>query len=94
MFDKFQQLREVKRQAEQLKKDLDSVRLESCDVPGVTIVINGTQSLQSIALTEELLGSADKSRIENELLRAVNAAVKKSQDFAAQKMKSLTALNL
>ena len=94
MFDQMKQLMEVKRQAERLKKELESARIEVKDVQGITIVVNGTQSVQSLVCDEGLLVPAQKTRLEADLLRAFNAAVKKSQDFAAQKMRSMPGLNI
>ena len=94
MFDQMKQLMEMKRQAELLKKELEAARIEVKDVRGITLVVNGAQNVQSIALEETWIQSAQKGRLEADLLKAFNAAVKKSQDFAAQKMRSMPGLNI
>lgn len=87
MFDKMKQIMEMKKQADRIKKELDSTIVEVNEVSGVKIVINGSQNLQSIELSESFLTADKKSKIESDLLRSFNAAVRKSQNLAAQKMK-------
>ena len=94
MLDQLKQLMEAKRQAEQLKKQLESSDIEINDVKGIKLVINGTQSLKFLELDDELLHAENKKKLEADLLRAFNVAVAKSQVMAAQKMKALTGLNI
>lgn len=89
MFDKMKQLMEMKRQADQIKKELDAVVVENNDVSGIKIVINGAQKFKSIQIDESLLQSGNKLKLENDLLRGLNGAVKQSQNVAAQKMKDI-----
>jgi len=88
MFDKMKELMEMKSKAEQVKRELDSTYVETDEVDGVKIVINGSQSFQSISIDENLLNAANKERLESDLLKSVNNAVKESQNLAAQKMKA------
>ena len=92
MLDKVKQLMEMKKQAEELRRQLDASRVEVTDVPGIKIVISGSQNFQSIDISDELLDN--KARVKGELLRSMNAAIKRSQDLAAQKMKAMTGLNI
>ena len=89
MFDKMKELMEMKKQADALKRELEAATIESNDVRGITIVINGAQQFKSITVDESLLGAENKARLENDLLRGMNAAIKKSQEVAAQKMKQM-----
>ncbi len=89
MFDKMKQLMEMKRQADQIKRQLDAERVESEDVRGIKIVINGAQRIESIDVDQNFLNPANKSQLEKDLLRSVNSAIAKSQQLAAQKMKSM-----
>jgi DNA-binding YbaB/EbfC family protein len=89
MFDKMKELMEMKRQADQIKRELDAVIVDSDEGRGIKVKINGSQGFQSIEIEERLLGPENKKRLETEVLRSVNAAVRKSQNVAAQKMKSL-----
>ncbi len=94
MLDKVKQLMDLKRQADQLKKELEGIKLEVAEVRGIKIVVNGAQSFQSIEIDESLLTPANKNRVQMDLLRSINSAVKKSQQQAANKMKSMPGFNL
>lgn len=87
-------LMEIKKQAEILKRELDGAAIESTDVRGIKIVINGSQNFQVVDIAPEMLSPENKKRLESDLLRALNSAIKKSQNLAAQKMKSMTGLNI
>jgi DNA-binding protein YbaB len=89
MFDKMKQLMELKQQADRIKKELEGMTVEVNEVQGIKIVVNGVQRLRSIEIDEGLLEKGQKQRIEEGLLRSVNAAVKESQTIAAQKMSAL-----
>lgn len=93
MLDKVKQMIELKRKADQLKKELEAIKLEVTDVRGIKIVVNGAQSFQSIEIDDALLSPANKNRVQMDLLRSVNTAVKKSQQQAANKMKNMPGFN-
>lgn len=94
MLDKVKQMMELKKQADQLKKELEGIRIEVTEVRGIKLVINGAQIVQSVEIDESLLSPANKNRIQMDLLRSLNTAVKKSQQQAANKMKSMPGFNL
>ena len=89
MFDKMKQLVELKKQADKIKKELDAAIVEINEVRGIKIVVTGAQNFRSIEVDSNLLAAENKNRFENDLLRSVNAAIKKSQAIAAQKMASV-----
>ena len=89
MFDKMKQLMEFKKQADILKKELESSTLEVNAVEGIKIVISGAQDFRSIEIDARLLSADNKNRIEDDLLKSINAAVKESQSIAARKMSSV-----
>lgn len=86
MFDKMKQLMEMKSQADRLKKELDAVTLDVTDVRGIKVSITGSQEIRAIDIDETLLTSANKKRLEADLMRALNLSTKKVQQVAAQKM--------
>lgn len=94
MLDKIKQLMEIKKQAETLKRELEASTVEASEVRGIKIVISGTQHFHSIEIDSSLINSENKKRLEEDLLRSINAAIQKSQLIAAQKMKSMTGLNI
>lgn len=89
MFDKMKQLMEMKKQADQIKRELDASDVESNEVSGIKIVINGSQQFRSVEIDQSLLGTENKAKLEQDLLRGLNDAIKKSQNLAAQKMKGV-----
>ena len=89
MFDKMKQLMELKKQADQIKRDLEATQIEIQEVKGIKILINGSQNIQSLDIDESLLNPANKKNFERDLSRSLNAAVRKSQEAAASKMKAL-----
>lgn len=93
MLDKVKQMMDLKRQADQLKKELEAIKLEVTEARGIKVVINGAQIVQSIEIDESLLAPASKNRIQMDLLRSINTAVKKSQQQAANKMKNMPGFN-
>ena len=94
MFDKMKELMEVKRQAESLKRELDAANIEVTEVRGIKLVINGSQNFKSVEIDPELLNAENKKRLESDLMRALNSAIKKAQNLAAQKMQAMTGLNI
>lgn len=94
MLDKIKQLMEVKKQAEQMKRELGSSTIKVDEGRGIRIAISGLQNFQSIEIDESLLGVENKRNIESELLRSINAAIRKSQETATDKMKAVTGLNI
>jgi DNA-binding protein YbaB len=89
MLDKMKQLMEMKRQADQIKRDLDQITIEVNEVKGIKIVISGSQDFRSLEIDEGLLAAGNKGRLQADCLRSINAAIKKSQAAAAQKMAAL-----
>lgn len=89
MFNKMKDLMEMKKQADRIKKELDSAIVEINTGRGVKIVVNGSQNFQSVEIDDALVTLDNKKRLEENILRSVNDAIQKSQHLAAQKMKAL-----
>ena len=79
----------MKKQADRIKKELDCSMVEVNAVAGIKIVINGAQQFQSLEIDEALVHTGRKGALEADLLQSVNAAIKQSQNLAAQKMKAI-----
>ena len=94
MFDKVKQMMDLKKQADKLKKELEAVSIEVSDVRGIKVVVNGAQIFQSVDIDEGLLSPNNKNRVQMDLLRSINTAVKKSQQAAANKMRNTPGLNI
>ena len=94
MLDQMKKLMEMKKQAEQIKRDLEATHVEVADNPGVKIIINGAQKFKSIELDFDVLNRDNKENLEQAFLKSANSAIAKSQAVAAQKMKSMAGLNI
>lgn len=89
MFDKMKELMEMKKQADRIKKELDSTNVEVNAVNGISIVINGSQNFRSISIDESLVAQGNAGKLEGDLLKSLNEAIKRSQELAAQKMRAV-----
>jgi len=94
MLDQVKKLMEMKKQADLLKKELEATVIEVQETRGIKLVVNGAQIFQSIEIEESLLTSANKNRIQMDLLKNLNTAIKRSQQAAANKMKNMPGFNL
>jgi len=89
MLDKMKQLWEMKQQADRIKRELDAVTVECTEVPGVKVKVSGAQKFHSIEVDERYFTEGNKGKLEQDLLNSMNAAIRKSQEVAAKKMKDV-----
>jgi len=82
------QFMEMKKQADRIKRELDTATVESHE-GGIKIVINGSQNVKFIEIDADLVQGDQKGNLESNLLKSINAAIRKSQELAAQKMKAI-----
>ena len=94
MLDQVKKLMEMKKQADILKKELEATIIEVQETRGIKVVVNGAQIFQSVEIEEGLLNAGNKNRIQMDLLKNMNTAVKRSQQAAANKMKNMPGFNL
>ncbi len=92
MLDKMKELWEMKKKMDAIKKELDSVTLESED-NYVKIGITGSQEIKSVSIKSDL-ATVDKAKLEASIVETVNRAIKQSQKTAASKMSQMSGLNL
>lgn len=78
-FSKLGELKRMRDQAMKIQKELQA-EIVNVDSHGVQIVITGDQKIQSITTN----GKSD-----NDIMEAVNEAVKKSQEVAARKLATM-----
>ena len=55
----------------------------------VTVRMNGEQKIQTVTLNPELIREADLAQVEKWIESAVSQAITRSQQLAAEKMKSI-----
>jgi DNA-binding YbaB/EbfC family protein len=88
----------IMRQAQQLQAKMLKVQEEmaartveaSAGGGMVTAVANGRQELVSIRLEKEAVNPEDVEMLQDLVLAAVNAALKKAQEMVSEEMKKLT----
>ena len=87
MFEKGKMLFELKKIQSQLAKE--SIEIETGN-GAVKVKINGEQKIQKITLNDELITeAADLRKVEKWIESAVTQAITRSQQLAAEKMKSV-----
>ncbi|HAV65850.1 TPA: hypothetical protein DCX20_00945 [Patescibacteria group bacterium] len=90
MFDKAKKMWQAQSTAKRGQKELRELEFEGVELGGkVRVVVNGEQKVQTIDIAEELLTPSEKESLERFLKQAITSAITKSQQAAAQKMKSV-----
>lgn len=86
MFEKSKALFELKKIQSALAKE--TIEVEAGN-GAVKVKINGEQKIQKITLDDTLIAEADLRKVEKWLESAITQAITRSQQLAAEKMKSI-----
>lgn len=86
MFDQAKNLYQLQKQAKEIKKELQNIHIEA-EVEGIIVIIDGEQEVVSVSIPEE--AHQNPKKLEENLVKAFNKAIKKSQQIAAEKMKGV-----
>ena len=86
MFEKSKALFELKKIQSALAKEVIEVEAGN---GAVKVKINGEQKIQKITLNDDMIAEADLRKVEKGLESAVTQAINRSQQLAAEKMKSI-----
>ncbi len=86
MLDKGKALLELKKIQSALSKEMIDVEAGN---GAVKVKINGEQKIQKVTLDAELIAEADVERLEKWIESAVTQAITRSQQLAAEKMRSM-----
>lgn len=86
MFEKSKALFELKKIQAALAKEMVEVEAGN---GAIKVKINGEQKIQKITLDEALVREADTAKLEKWIESAVTQAITKSQQLAAEKMKTM-----
>lgn len=84
--NQFKDLYKLQKQAKQIKQKLQNTHVEA-EVEGVTVVIDGQQEVISVNISDEAY--ANKKKSEDNLVKALNKAIKRSQQIGAEEMKDV-----
>jgi DNA-binding protein YbaB len=85
-FEKSKALFELKKIQSALSKEIIEVEAGN---GAVKVKINGEQKIQRITLDEDIIRDAELAKVEKWLESAVTQAITKSQQLAAEKMRSM-----
>ncbi len=87
MLDKAKDLYKLQKQAREIKKKLKKTHIEA-EEGNAIVIINGEQEVMKVTITgDESL--ENRSKLEQNLEKAFNKAIKKSQQIGAEMMKSV-----
>lgn len=92
------QIQQMMKQAQKVQKDVknlqdDLAKTEYAETVGggaVEIVMDGTKTVKSISLKEEVIDADDKEMLEELIMLAVNNVIKKVDKDADEKVGSIT----
>lgn len=96
IFSLVKQAQEMQGRMGEMQEKLKHVRVEGAAGGGmVTVEANGQQKVLNVRIEESLLQDGDKEMLEDLMVGAVNAALEKSREAAAEEMAKITGdLNL
>lgn len=84
--NKFKDLYQLQKQAKEIKKKLQNTHIEA-EVEGVTVTVDGQQEIISIEISDEAMGN--KKKLQENTVKALNKAIKRSQQYGAEEMKDV-----
>jgi len=86
MFDKAKDMYKFQKQARQIKKQLKTTHIEA-EEEGIVVTINGEQEVVHISITDDAM--QDKKKLQKNLEKCFNKAIKRSQQVGAELMKDV-----
>ena len=88
MFNKLKQFKDMRDQAKTLQDELakETITVSS---GGVEITMNGNLEVINVSISDDLMGSDKKSKLEKAFMDAHKDALKKMQRVMAMKMKDM-----
>ncbi|MCX7641951.1 MAG: YbaB/EbfC family nucleoid-associated protein [Elusimicrobiales bacterium] len=86
MFDKLKELWEMKSKAEELKRQLESLKFSTEDEYSI-ITVKGTMEVESITIKCDV-NSSNKNKVEKSITENINKAIRNAQMESAKRMLS------
>jgi DNA-binding protein YbaB len=77
---------QLQKQAKEIKKKLQNTHIEA-EVEGVTVTVDGQQEIISVNISDEAY--ENKKKVESNMVKALNKAIKRSQQYGADQMKDV-----
>jgi DNA-binding YbaB/EbfC family protein len=84
------QLMKMQKEMKNIQKNIKKARVSGmCADESVRAVVNGEFSLLEISIDPELIKAGDHKKIEKNVYYAVNDAIDKAREYAAEEMKKI-----
>ena len=85
------QARQFQEKMGKIQQELEKETVEASSGGGaVTVVMTGQQQIQSVKISPEVIDADDVGLLEDLVLTAVNEALRKSQELAANRLGDIT----
>lgn len=84
--NKFKDMYQLQKQAKQIKKKLQNTHIEA-EVEGVLVTIDGQQEVVDVKISDDEM--QNKKKLEQNLVKALNKGIKRSQQYGAEEMKDV-----
>ena len=84
--NKFKDLYQLQKQAKQIRDKLQNTHIEA-EVEGVKVVVDGQQEIVHVEVSDDAL--TNKKKMQDNLVKALNKAIKRSQQIGAEEMKGV-----
>lgn len=84
--NKFGDLYKLQKQAKQVTKKLQNTHIES-EEEGITVTLDGKQKVLDVNISDDAY--QNKSRVEKNLVKALNKGISRSQQIGAEEMKDI-----
>ena len=87
MGDMMGKMQEMKRKSEEIKKRLDTISVSGDAENGqVTAISTGNRKITSVQISDELMATGDKNKIEDLTILAINKALEKAEKVSEAEM--------
>jgi len=92
--NKLKDLYQLQKQAKQIREKLQNTHIEA-EIEGVKVVVDGQQEIVKVQISDSACEEAhkdnfkNKKKLEENLVKALNKAVKRSQQIGAEEMKGV-----
>ncbi len=87
-FSQAKDLYKLQKQAKQMKAELKNLHIE-VDTKDIQVTVSAEMEVMKVSVGAEWLVAERKVELEKTLLEAINKGLKKAQDVAAEKMRSM-----
>lgn len=87
-FKKAHDTYKLQRDARSVKKELQNIHVES-EENGTTVTVNAELEVLNVEIAPEACEAAKKDALEKTIVKLLNKALKKGQQIAAEKMKTI-----